>query len=84
MADELSSDENLQKLYDEDKLTHYNDLKKLGLVLFPYNFEKQLTINEVLEKFQDISEDPSTESISTAGRIMQKRGHGKVIFLDIR
>lgn len=84
LTDEYKSDVKMKKLFDKDKLSHHNELKELGVSLYPYNFDKQFMINEILDKFQDIQEKPSEEKTATAGRIMQKRGHGKVIFFDLR
>jgi lysyl-tRNA synthetase class 2 len=52
--------------------------------LYPYKFNKQFLINEIKEKYPDIKEEPTEELITTAGRILQKRGHGKVIFFDLQ
>ena len=78
------TDKKLKELYDEDKLSHHDSLAKLGIMLYPYKFEKALMVGEVLEKFKEIQEDPSSEIITTAGRLISKRGHGKVIFMDLR
>lgn len=84
MSEIYKSDKNLKKLFDKDKLTHHEALAQLGVTLYPYKFKKQFMINEILEKFHDASEESSTDQVTTAGRIMQKRGHGKVNFFDIR
>ncbi len=84
MTDIDKNDEKLKELYDKDKLTHHEALAKLGVTLYPYNFTKQLMINDIHDNFKDIGEDPSSETITTAGRLMQKRGHGKVIFMDLQ
>jgi lysyl-tRNA synthetase class 2 len=81
---EKNNDNKLKELYDDDKLSHHKALSELGLVLYPYAYNKQFMIGELLEKFKEIQEDPSSESVSTAGRLVQKRGHGKVIFMDMR
>jgi lysyl-tRNA synthetase class 2 len=78
------SDDNLKQLYDKDKLSHHQALSELGLELYPYEFDKDLLVSEILEKFKDVSEDPTPDQVTTAGRLMQKRGHGKVIFMDLR
>ncbi len=77
-------EEKLKELYDADKLTHHDALSELGIKLYPYKFKKEIMIGDILEKFHDIREEPSEEIITTAGRLVQKRGHGKVIFTDLQ
>ena len=84
MNEEYESDKNLLELYDKDKLSHHDALIQLGEILYPYNFEKTMTILEILNKYKDAAEEPSQDLVRTAGRLMQKRGHGKVIFFDLR
>jgi len=78
------NDDKLKELYDNDKLKHHDALAKQGVMLYPYKYNKKSMIKDILEKFQDVSEEPSTEQVTTAGRLMQKRGHGKVIFMDLQ
>jgi lysyl-tRNA synthetase class 2 len=84
LTNENESDERLNELFDDDKYTHLKALEDKGKILYPYNFEKKMLIKDILNKFDDIEEAPSEEQVTTAGRLMQKRGHGKVIFLDLR
>ena len=77
MTKNKNDDEKLKELFDNDKLTHSDALHQLGVTLYPYKFNKQFMINKILDNFKDIGEDPSSETITTAGRLMQKRGHGK-------
>jgi lysyl-tRNA synthetase class 2 len=78
------SDSKFKELYDNDKRSHHDALAQLGIILYPYKFEKPFMVGEILEKFKDIQEDPSSELVTTAGRLISKRGHGKVIFMDLR
>ncbi|WP_455393111.1 lysine--tRNA ligase [[Eubacterium] cellulosolvens] len=84
MTKKSDKDKKLIELYDEDKLSHHNALAQLGISLYPYKYEKQHMIGEILEQFKDIQEEPAAEVVGTAGRLVQKRGHGKVIFMDLR
>ena len=84
MTDKSDTNKKLKELYDDDKLTHHEALAQLGVTLYPYKYEKQFMVGEILDNFQAIQEEPSSESVSTAGRLIQKRGHGKVIFMDLR
>jgi lysyl-tRNA synthetase class 2 len=84
LSKDHNSDKKLKELYDNDKFTHHQALVELGISLYPYNFKKELLINNILENYKEATEEPSEETVSTAGRLMQKRGHGKVIFFDLR
>jgi lysyl-tRNA synthetase class 2 len=77
-------DKKITDLYDDDKLTHHKALTELGISLYPYKFDKTSMVGDILEKYKDIGEEPSSEVAVTAGRLIQKRGHGKVIFMDLR
>ncbi len=52
-------------------------LEKLGVLVYPYNFDKQLMIAKVEDKLNEET------AIKTAGRVTALRAHGKVIFLDL-
>ena len=83
MVKKSMNDKDFKTLMDEDKLKHHEALTQLGYTLYPYRFEKELMIKDILSKYRDATEEPSSELISTAGRLTQKRGHGKVIFMDL-
>jgi lysyl-tRNA synthetase class 2 len=84
VTENSKDDEKLKELYDEDKLSHHDALSELGVTLYPYKFDKQLMVSDVLAKFAEVGEEPSKDEVITAGRLVQKRGHGKVIFMDMR
>ncbi len=81
---EKYDDEKLNQLYDKDKLVHHDALAQQGLTLYPYKFEKKSMVDEILKKYHSIGEEPSGDQVATAGRLIQKRGHGKVIFMDLQ
>lgn len=54
------------------------ELERLGINVYPYHFDKQLTIAQALAALDN------KQTIQTAGRVMAYRAHGKVIFLDLQ
>ncbi|MBN1149804.1 lysine--tRNA ligase [candidate division WOR-3 bacterium] len=52
------------------------ELIRSGHDPYPYSFNKNREVKEVLENFEDLAE----EIISLAGRIVSMRGHGKSVF----
>lgn len=60
----------------EAKKQKRQEFEKQGILVHPYSFQKKHTIAEV--------RDMLDKKVSTAGRIMSIRSHGKVIFLDLQ
>ncbi|ABV33085.1 MULTISPECIES: lysine--tRNA ligase [Pseudothermotoga] len=62
------------------------ELRKLGVNPYPYKFEKTHTTKTIQEKFQALQpgEVLQDEEISTAGRVMTVRLHGKSCFFTIK
>jgi len=61
------------------KLEKLNKMKELGINPYPALSTKNVTNGELVSKFQDFENKEAT----VAGRIIAKRGHGKLIFIDI-
>ena len=53
-----------------------------GYDAYPARVSRSYEIDKVLKNFEEL--EKSQKSVSIAGRIMGKRGHGGVFFLDIR
>ncbi len=59
------------------KVKKRQNLEKKGVKVHPYSFEKK----HAIKKARQLDEG---SVIKTAGRIMSKRPHGKVVFLDLK
>lgn len=59
------------------------EIEKLGIEPYPYNFSKKNNSKEILEKFKDENPDEFKE-VSLAGRIMSVRNMGKASFYHIQ
>ena len=59
-------------------------LQELGIKAYGEKYDKSHSISEIVKIFTNIGEEKSHESIKLAGRLMALRGHGKVIFADLR
>lgn len=78
MSEELSE---LLKVR-RDKL---ENLKKAGINPYPYTYQKSDVAQEIITKYAALKEgEESAETVSVAGRIMTKRGHGKALFATIQ
>lgn len=68
------------------KIEKLNQLKKLGLD--PYKQEKYLRTIDIVSfrnKYNDlVNEEIAKDNVSLAGRIISIRGHGKLMFMDIK
>jgi len=78
MANELGTTE---KELIEIRKAKISDLEKLGLNPYPSKSNRNITAREVrLEKDKLID---SAKEVTVAGRIMARRGHGKLVFADL-
>ncbi|HMA68557.1 MAG TPA: lysine--tRNA ligase [Candidatus Mcinerneyibacterium sp.] len=59
------------------------ELKKKGIKLFKYNFDKEQDIAQIQSEYKDVK-DEQTGYTKTAGRLMIKRIHGKSGFADLK
>ena len=74
MSDDLSSEEQTR----ESKL---HTLREAGIDPFAHTYDKTHAIGAVVATYSHIQgEEVSPESVSVAGRLMAKRGHGKATF----
>ena len=60
----------------ENNLRKIEELKKMGILPYAYRFEKVNNISDLLEKFTDFE----GKEVKTAGRLMNIRDIGKLIF----
>ncbi|MEA2066606.1 MAG: lysine--tRNA ligase [Thermotogota bacterium] len=70
----------------QHKLAEIEEMKEKDIVPYPYNFNKKDNIKDILERFKDLetSETLEDESVTTAGRVMALRHHGKSSFFEIK
>lgn len=71
--------------YFENRMRFIEGLEKQGRTAFPYKFHANLRISEFISRFNSIAEGEhlDNELVSVAGRIMSKRGQGKLFFYDL-
>ncbi|MDD2352766.1 MAG: OB-fold nucleic acid binding domain-containing protein, partial [Atribacterota bacterium] len=68
----------------EEKLKEIEELKNLNIDPFGKRFEKEQSIKEIIQKFDEIAtSEPSEENVVAAGRIKALRKHGKAAFVDL-
>lgn len=62
-----------------------NTLRESGINPYPYHFERSHSLSELRAKYEGQIEPGSKteDQVSVAGRIMAKRGKGKMTFVDI-
>ena len=68
--------------FDDSKLAKLNGVISQGLNPYPYKFEKDEDICEILEKFEDFEKNEGL-TVRTAGRLYNIHKHGKMIFADL-
>lgn len=66
-------------------LKDLEEIRKMGIELYPYKFDRTHLIKEVIEKYPNIKPGEKIEDvkISVAGRIRSMRKHGKLSFAHI-
>lgn len=71
--------------YFENRMKFIEGLEKQGKTAFPYKFHANLRISEFINRYNSIAdgEHLDNELVSVAGRIMSKRGQGKLFFYDL-
>lgn len=61
------------------------ELESSGINPFPYSFSDRESISDVVREGEALSDGEATERVvRIAGRIIARRGHGKIAFIDIR
>jgi lysyl-tRNA synthetase, class II len=71
--------------YYENRLKFVDNLEKQGLSAFPHKFDSNLRISEFIARFSSLQDGEHLEdvTVSVAGRILSKRGQGKLFFYDL-
>lgn len=69
---------------EESKQKKLESLLEKGSVPFAYNFDKNIELSELQEKFKEAGHEPSKEVVRVAGRIHSLRLHGKALFADLK
>lgn len=70
--------------FDEQRLAKRRQLGEVGIPLYPPEFRRTHTIEEVRTCFNECGHEPSSEQVVTAGRLYGVRDHGKTFFADLR
>ncbi|KPK64729.1 lysyl-tRNA synthetase [candidate division WOR_3 bacterium SM23_42] len=65
----------------EERLKKLEKLKEIGVDPYPHSFHRTHTFRQVKENFETLSK--SEETVSTCGRLMTVRGHGKTVFATL-
>ncbi|MGC8698742.1 MAG: lysine--tRNA ligase [Candidatus Acidifodinimicrobium sp.] len=64
---------------DENKLKHLNEIKKLGIDPYGHKFDRTNSISDIIKNFDEML----GKNVDIAGRIIGRRNHGKLEFIDI-
>ena len=67
-------------MMDQQRKVKLEELKKAGYQAYPYRYEKNADAAAIHAHFRKYS----GKKVKVAGRIMAKRGHGKLAFLDLK
>ena len=69
----------------QDRLKIVEELRKLGVNPFVYNYERKNEIGALVSKYSSLSPEEKKEDVKVkvAGRIRGRREHGKLIFGDL-
>jgi len=70
--------------FDEFKIKKMKKLVEMGVNCYPYKFERKNSLNEIKDKYKDVTHDKSEEEVITAGFIYVIRQMGRVIFVDLK
>ncbi len=84
---EDAGDERGSHLLDEraHRLRKLDALREEGIDPYPVTFARDHTLAEVRDEFGHLEDGAETDSVvRVAGRVMLKRGHGKLSFATIR
>lgn len=67
------------------RIEKINKLRKKGINPYPNNFKPTHDAIEIIDIYEDLEEGSHSENvIKCAGRLISKRGHGKVYFANIQ
>jgi lysyl-tRNA synthetase class 2 len=68
----------------QHRINKLEELRQKGINPYPNDFSPSMSIPEALERYEDFREEAeSSETISVAGRLVAKRGHGKTCFAHL-
>lgn len=68
----------------QHRINKLEELRQQGINPYPNDFRPSMSIPEALERYGDFREEAvSSETISVAGRLVAKRGHGKTCFAHL-
>lgn len=68
----------------DNKIAHLRELQQKGVNPYPYRFVRTHESVAILKEFSTLQpESFSGKNVAVAGRIMVKRGFGKLVFLDV-
>lgn len=65
---------------DKERTKKLEELKKKGIEAYPYTYKKTHNAEAIHTGFSALN----GKKVGVAGRIMAKRGHGKIVFLDLQ
>lgn len=72
--------------YFDNRMRAIESLEKSGTSAFPHKFQTTMRISEYIAKYNSVIADGEhieTEVVSLAGRVLSKRGQGKLMFYDL-
>lgn len=71
--------------YYENRLKVINQMSESGFTAFPHKFHASLRLSEFIRKYDSLEEGVHLEEepVSVTGRILSKRGQGKLMFYDL-
>ncbi|MFN4224507.1 MAG: lysine--tRNA ligase, partial [Fervidobacterium nodosum] len=73
------------KDFREARIKEIDELRNLGINPYPYSYNKTHTTEDIKKQFEHLSNGEVTDKrVSTAGRIMSIREHGKSAFFHIK
>jgi lysyl-tRNA synthetase class 2 len=69
--------------FDQTRLDKVRALHEQGVNVYPHEFDRRDTVQEIKTRFAGATHEKSTESVVTAGRLYIIRNHGKTLFADL-
>ncbi|MCZ7529512.1 MAG: lysine--tRNA ligase [Acidimicrobiia bacterium] len=69
----------------DHRLSKLSSLRDEGIDPYPVRFDRDRTLGELVEEFGNLGAGEETDiSVKVAGRVMLRRGHGKLFFATVR
>jgi len=69
--------------FDQTRLDKVRALHEQGVNVYPHEFDRRDTVQEIKTRFANATHEKSAESVVTAGRLYIIRNHGKTLFADL-